>query len=48
MNDGSKEEMKREVFPNSCVDKGTQFNSGQLKEYCRNHVDEGGAEVAVR
>ena len=48
MNDGSKEEMKREVFRNSCVGKGTQFTSAQLKEYCRIHVEEGVAEVAVR
>ena len=27
---------------------GTQFTSAQLKEYCRNHVEEGAAEVAVR
>ena len=48
MNDGSKEEMKREVFRNSCVGKLTQFTSAQLKEYCRNHGEEGAAEVAVR
>ena len=30
------------------LDKRTQFTSAQLKEYCRNHVEEGVAEVAVR
>ena len=36
------------VFPNYCVDKGTQFTSGQLIEYCKNRVEEVVAEVAVR
>ena len=28
------------------LDKGTQFTSAHLKEYCKNHVEEVAAEVA--
>ena len=36
------------VFPNHCVGQRAKFTSAQLKECCKNHVEEVAAEVAVR